>query len=145
MQSNVIEAMRCRGMARVLGCTGFFEDKHHLVTDDFTTANYCTFALLSWMQVCPRVLVSSGVLRCPQLSSCRMQWKVTQQNDAAEFYDHLVDTVQASETSLPRSTPAAHPWTRGFILSTRGVQTFSFFMFRVSFFFGRTGCPRASL
>ena len=25
------------------------------------------------LQVCPRVLVSSGVLRCPQLSSCRVQ------------------------------------------------------------------------
>lgn len=51
LQSNIVEAKDARCLSQVMGCDAFFVDRHHRLVDKFNRANFCTFALLSWMQM----------------------------------------------------------------------------------------------
>lgn len=51
VQSNAVEAMHAKELARAMGCSDFFVERHHELANEFNRANYASFALMSWMQL----------------------------------------------------------------------------------------------
>ena len=51
VQSNAVEAMHAKELARVMDCSDFFVERHHELANEFNRANYASFALMSWMQL----------------------------------------------------------------------------------------------
>ena len=60
VQSNAVEALRAKELARSMGCTSFFFERHHRFTNEFNASNFSSFCLMSWMQMVG-VFISLGI------------------------------------------------------------------------------------